>query len=401
MPPLAAPWRRDRRLPLWPPWPWDGAACCFSPPRRWRWSYLEHAHPGEEEASPPGGPPASSPCAELELAFHDLSEHAGFPVTRAGQAVALLRDLGLADLGKRFSRLSSRRRGAAHPDAPFLADLRRSLEGLDSGFVASTAAAFLEAGRSVQRQADDPQSGCRSGPASHPSSTSTSDSVELGSSEDLEGPYALQSPADPLGGITMPEQQLPTGGDLFKDVRVSGAPSDVVPENLPGDGSTASGFIAVTLEYDKARLDGAALGTTDLASAEDTGSSLSDEGGARPAVTQDLIQDPPTSIESYLDPGKPFFEPLFKAKIQDFPYNLDHVKAMFQTEPPLHLVLPPPGGMLEFVEMPTGRTSALDDEASDTSDHAKDRQRRALVDLQAAIIRARAASRERPKEKRG
>ena len=176
---------------------------------------LEHAHLGEEEASPLGGPPASSPCAELELAFHDLSEHAGFPVTRAGQAVALLRDLGLADLGKRFSRLSSRRRGAAHPDAPFLADLRRSLEGLDSGFVASTAAAFLEAGRSVQRQADDPQSGCRSGPASHPSSTSTSDSVELGSSEDLEGPYALQSPADPLGGITMPEQQLPTGGDLI------------------------------------------------------------------------------------------------------------------------------------------------------------------------------------------
>ena len=32
---------------------------------------------------------------------------------------------------------------------------------------------------------------------------------------------------------------------------------------------------------------------------------------------------------------KPFFKPLFKANIQDFPYNLDHVKAKIQAEPPL------------------------------------------------------------------
>ncbi|MFM7986395.1 MAG: hypothetical protein ACKPKO_44495, partial [Candidatus Fonsibacter sp.] len=49
-------------------------------------------------------------------------------------------------------------------------------------------------------------------------------------------------------------------------------------------------------------LDGAALGTADLASAEVTGGPLSDEGGTRSAATQGLIQDPPTSIESF-DPG--------------------------------------------------------------------------------------------------
>ena len=196
---------------------------------------LEHAHPGEEEASPPGGSLASSPCAELELAFHDLSEHAGIPVSRAGQAVALLRDLGLADLGKRFGRLSSRRRGAAHPDAPFLADLRRSLDGLDSGFVASTAAAFLEAGRPVQRQADDSQSGRRHASAAHPSNTSTGDSAEPGSSEDLGDLNVLQLPADLLGGIAMPAEQLP-GEGISEDGGASGASFDAVPENLPMDG---------------------------------------------------------------------------------------------------------------------------------------------------------------------
>ena len=38
-----------------------------------------------------------------------------------------------------------------------------------------------------------------------------------------------------------------------------------------------------------------------------------------------------------VDHDKPFLNPLFKAKIQDCPYNLDHVKAKTQTEPPLTL----------------------------------------------------------------
>ena len=103
---------------------------------------LDHAHPGEVVAAPSAGSPAPSPCAELWQAYHDLKVHTGIAVTRAGQAFALLRELGLPDMGRRFSRLSARRRSAAYPDAPFLRGLRSSLASLDSRFVATTAAAF-------------------------------------------------------------------------------------------------------------------------------------------------------------------------------------------------------------------------------------------------------------------
>ena len=73
-----------------------------------------------------------------------------------------------------------------------------------------------------------------------------------------------------------------------------------------------------------------------------------------------------------------------------------------QEESTLHHVLLPRRGMhmsvMEFVEMPTGKTSALDDEALDTSVYVKDRQRRGLVELQVAFFRARAGSRERQED---
>ena len=67
--------------------------------------------------------PVSSRASEdQEMVYSMLSSVAGVRIMRPTAAVAFLRLLGLAGQGfdTRFSRLTSRRRHEAHPDAPFL-----------------------------------------------------------------------------------------------------------------------------------------------------------------------------------------------------------------------------------------------------------------------------------------
>ena len=78
---------------------------------------------------------AVDPCAELEKAYLCMEGVLGLSVARAGPAAALLRELGFPALGKRFSKLTQRRRGAAHLDVGFNRDLFLALDGLEGGFV--------------------------------------------------------------------------------------------------------------------------------------------------------------------------------------------------------------------------------------------------------------------------
>ena len=59
------------------------------------------------------------PCAELEkvYVYGLLSDTAGAQVSKPGPAAALLKCFSLGDLSRRFSRLTSRRKAAARPDA--------------------------------------------------------------------------------------------------------------------------------------------------------------------------------------------------------------------------------------------------------------------------------------------
>ena len=56
----------------------------------------------------------------LDLAFLALKEATGVQLQKAGQAVVLLKLLGLPEFARRFSRLTVRRRGAARPDVVFV-----------------------------------------------------------------------------------------------------------------------------------------------------------------------------------------------------------------------------------------------------------------------------------------
>ena len=87
-------------------------------------------------AAPPAPGPQmhvhSSAITDLEQVYALLSRVAGTPISRPAAAIALLRLLGLRreGLDARFSRLTSRRKHEAHPDAPFLASLTAARPGL-------------------------------------------------------------------------------------------------------------------------------------------------------------------------------------------------------------------------------------------------------------------------------
>ena len=88
-------------------------------------------------------PTSFDPPATLELAFAELEHTSGIQLgEKAGKAVALLKALGLTEHARRFSKLTSRRKGFAHPDAPFLAQLRIALARIDPLKVAKIASSF-------------------------------------------------------------------------------------------------------------------------------------------------------------------------------------------------------------------------------------------------------------------
>mmetsp|Transcript_128360 Transcript_128360/g.399509 ORF Transcript_128360/g.399509 Transcript_128360/m.399509 type:complete len:330 (-) Transcript_128360:163-1152(-) len=90
-------------------------------------------------------PSERAPCAEFEMALSAIGQVAGCDELRVGKASALLRALGLTGLSRRLSRLSQRRRGAAHPDAPFLDDLKRAMDTLPPARVSEVVSNFRDA----------------------------------------------------------------------------------------------------------------------------------------------------------------------------------------------------------------------------------------------------------------
>ena len=75
--------------------------------------------------------PDASACSELEMFYFELSEATGVAVRRPTAAVALLREIGLEHLKQGFSRLTSKRRAAAHPGATCISELRAALRSSD------------------------------------------------------------------------------------------------------------------------------------------------------------------------------------------------------------------------------------------------------------------------------
>ena len=107
-----------------------------------------------QEAAGSGAAHASAerpdPCAELERVYDLLSDIAGAPVTKPGLVAALLECLSLADMARRFSRLTSRRKAAAHPDVLFLDHLRDELQQLHPEDRAKGMRAFRNGAAQVQ-----------------------------------------------------------------------------------------------------------------------------------------------------------------------------------------------------------------------------------------------------------
>ena len=92
--------------------------------------------------SPP--PPARHACADLEKALFEVSQICGGQHFKVGKAVAFLKAIGLVNHASRLSKLSSRRRAEAHPDACFIEDFTKALAqvDLDDKRIASTVGMF-------------------------------------------------------------------------------------------------------------------------------------------------------------------------------------------------------------------------------------------------------------------
>ena len=89
---------------------------------------------------------AADPCRDLELAMGAVAGLVETPgqELRIGLANAALRAAGCPQLGKRLSKLGSRRQLAAHPDATLLHDLREALGQLPAGVVERVRADFAK-----------------------------------------------------------------------------------------------------------------------------------------------------------------------------------------------------------------------------------------------------------------
>ena len=150
--------------------------------------------------------PLADPILGLDHAYLALKDSTGLPLERAGQAVALLKQLGLPDMARRFSRLTTRRRGAAHPDACFVHELRAALASVDGQLLQGVAKTFGGGfgGRSSSTDVDGSDAGTAS--VEHSSVGTPSDYVRD------KNQHVLSS------GLAHPASDLPpTGGAITKD----------------------------------------------------------------------------------------------------------------------------------------------------------------------------------------
>ena len=81
-------------------------------------------------------------CDALELFYGEVSQAAGQKISRPSKAVAFMRAVGLDDFVSRFSKLTSRRRHMAHPDATLVDDVAKAFAGLDGAWLEKRAGEF-------------------------------------------------------------------------------------------------------------------------------------------------------------------------------------------------------------------------------------------------------------------
>ena len=92
----------------------------------------------------PSGAPTGA-CKDLEHFYAMLSHATNVQIARPTAAAALLRHVGLADFTGRASKLSSRRKHEAHPDATFLLELQSALDRIGAQTLSQLGASFRSA----------------------------------------------------------------------------------------------------------------------------------------------------------------------------------------------------------------------------------------------------------------
>ena len=273
--------------------------------------------------------PLADPILGLDHAYLALKDSTGLPLERAGQAVALLKQLGLPDMARRFSRLTTRRRGAAHPDACFVHELRAALASVDGQLLQGVTKTFGGGfgGRSSSTDVDGSDAGTAS--VEHSSVGTPSDYVRD------KNQHVLSS------GLAHPASDLPpTGGAITKDA-------------------------GKTLTSDHEASDFRDLIKGDLEPPASCSSALSDEA----VGTRHLVPLPGGGMQTHVGllTGKAC---ALDVATSD---SVDHAEAEIQEGESVHrVVLSLHRGMQISVKMLTGKDTTLDVVASDNFDHADD-----------------------------
>ena len=119
---------------------------------------LHFQHALCHEAAPTAGAPA-----ELEQLYGLLSRASGASIKRPTAAAAYLKALGLGEFCGRFSRLTSRRRAAAHPDADLLPQLEHALGSLGPGATRQAGENFRSSPATPSKHGGKEESGAEAG----------------------------------------------------------------------------------------------------------------------------------------------------------------------------------------------------------------------------------------------
>jgi len=87
-----------------------------------------------------------NPCLELETAMAAIERKTGVKNLSFGQAAALLRELNMGEYARRFSRLTQRRRGMAHPDVQFVEQMQQALDMVGGNMLTEVVQRFVAGG---------------------------------------------------------------------------------------------------------------------------------------------------------------------------------------------------------------------------------------------------------------
>ena len=191
-----------------------------------------------------------SACASLERGFANIHRVTGIRTAKAGKANSLLKAIGLENMARRFSKLTTRRKSAAHPDAPFEDELHDALTRLDPEFLRSRVKAFSEGivtAEWLASQSEDDRLSALHGPSMVVSSsgeTFADDHTYIAAAPSCFGDESTVSPSDSASVVGVPDTD--TCFDNFQPAIVSLANASreisscempSVPEDVPVSGA--------------------------------------------------------------------------------------------------------------------------------------------------------------------